>query len=97
MDNRVAGCQPPAGATPLLRFGLPSPPGVIGMVMAPGVHRGIIPSMLCVSVALVVACVVGAVLPLGRRVVGAPRAYLPCGRRLLCVGEVPVWWVWPPP
>ena len=36
MDNRVAGCQPPAGATPLLRFGLPSPPGVVGMVMAPG-------------------------------------------------------------
>ena len=35
MDNRVAGCQPPAGATPLLRFGLPSPPGVVGMVMAP--------------------------------------------------------------
>ena len=34
MDNRVAGCQPPAGATPLLRFGLPSPPGVVGMVMA---------------------------------------------------------------
>ena len=29
MDNRVAGCQPPAGATPLLRFGLPSPPGVV--------------------------------------------------------------------
>ena len=36
MDNRVAGCQPPAGVTPLLRFGLPSPPGVVGMVMAPG-------------------------------------------------------------
>ena len=36
MDNRVAGCQPPTGATPLFRFGLPSPPGVVGMVMAPG-------------------------------------------------------------
>ena len=34
MDNRVAGCQPPARATSLLRFGLPSPPGVVGMVMA---------------------------------------------------------------
>ena len=36
MDNRVAGCPSPAGATPLLRFGLPSLPGVVGMVMAPG-------------------------------------------------------------
>ena len=40
MDNRVAGCQPPAGATPLLRFGLPSPHGVVGMVMAPGSASG---------------------------------------------------------
>ena len=40
MDNRVAGCQPPAGTTPLLRFGLPSPPGVVGMVMAPGSASG---------------------------------------------------------
>ena len=40
MDNCVAGCQPPAGATPLLRFGLPSPPGVVGMVMAPGSASG---------------------------------------------------------
>ena len=40
MDNRIAGCQPPAGATPLLRFGLPSPPGVVGMVMAPGSASG---------------------------------------------------------
>ena len=38
MDNCVAGCQPPAGATPLLRFGLPSPPGVVGMVMAGNQH-----------------------------------------------------------
>ena len=36
MDNRVARFQNPAGATPLLRFGLPSPPGVVGVVMAPG-------------------------------------------------------------
>ena len=40
MDNRVASCQPPAGATPLLRFGLPSPPGVVRMVMAPGSASG---------------------------------------------------------
>ena len=40
MDNRVAGCQPPAGATPLLRFGLPSPPGVVRMVMARGSASG---------------------------------------------------------
>ena len=40
MDNRVAGCQPPAGVTALLRFGLPSPPGVVGMVMAPGSASG---------------------------------------------------------
>ena len=40
MDNRVAGCQPPAGATPLLRFGLPSLPGVVKMVMALGSASG---------------------------------------------------------
>ena len=40
MDNRIAGCQPPAGATPLLRFGLASPPSVVGMVMAPGSASG---------------------------------------------------------
>ena len=40
MDNRVAGCQHSAGATPLLRFGLPSPPGAVGMVMAPGSASG---------------------------------------------------------
>ena len=40
MDNRIAGCQPPAWATPLRRFGLPSPPGVVGMVMAPGSASG---------------------------------------------------------
>ena len=40
MDNRVDGCQPPAGVTPLLSFGLPSPPCVVGMVMAPGSVSG---------------------------------------------------------
>ena len=40
MDNRVAGCQPPVGATPLLKFGLPSPPDVVGVVMAPGSASG---------------------------------------------------------
>ena len=39
-DNHIAGCQPPVGATPLLRFGLPSPPGVVGIVMAPGSAPG---------------------------------------------------------
>ena len=39
MDNRVAGCQPPTVATPLLRFGLPSP-GVVEMAMAPGSASG---------------------------------------------------------
>ena len=48
--------------------------------------------MLCVGVALVVAFGRGS-WALG----GAPRACLVCGRRWLCVGEVPVWWVWPPP
>ena len=68
MDNRVAGCQPPAGATPLLRFGLPSSSrcGQDG-----DGSRECIPSMLCVSVALVVACVVGAVLALGCGVLGS--------------------------
>ena len=40
MVNRVAGYQPPTGATPLLRFGLPSLPGVVGMVLAPGTASG---------------------------------------------------------
>ena len=44
MDNRAAGCQPPAAATPLLGFGLPSPPGVVGMVMA---HQGSIFYVVC--------------------------------------------------
>ena len=56
--------------------------------------------MLCVSVALVVACVVGAVLALGCGVLGSwwcSCVCLVCGRRWLCVGEVPLWWVWLPP
>ena len=62
MDNRVAGCQPPAGATPLLRFGLPSPPGVVGMVMAPGSASGKHPFYLVCKCGLG-CCVCG-----GRRV-----------------------------
>ena len=34
MVNRIAGCQPPAGVAPLLRFRLPSHPGVVGVVLA---------------------------------------------------------------
>ena len=55
MFNCVAGCQRPAGATPLLRFGLPSLPGVVGV---------------CCVWALGVVCVVGAVLALGWGVTG---------------------------
>ena len=40
MVNRAAGCQPPTGATPLLTFGLPSLPGVVGMMLAPGSALG---------------------------------------------------------
>ena len=40
MVNRLAGCQTPTGATPLLRFGLPSLPSVVGMVLAPGSASG---------------------------------------------------------
>ena len=66
MDKHVAGCQPPAGATPLLRFGLPSPPGVVGMVMAPGSASGKHP--FCV----VCKCGLGCCVCGGRRVgVGA--------------------------
>ena len=65
MDNRVAGCQPPAGATPLLRFGLPSPPSVVGMVMAPGSASGKHPFYVVWKCGLG-CCVCG-----GRRV-GAP-------------------------
>ena len=101
MDNRVARC-PPAGATPLLRFGLPSPPGVVGMVMAPGSASGKHPFYVVCKCGLG-CCVCGACATCWRWGVGfwalggAPRACLVCGRRWLCVGEVPVWWVWPPP
>ena len=96
MDNRVAGYQPPTGATPLLRFGLPSPPNVVGMVMAPGSASGKHPFYV------VCRCGLGCCVCGGRRVgVGAlgdaPRAWFVCGRRWLCVGEKPMWWVWPPP
>ena len=101
MGNRVAGCQPPTGATPLLRFGLPSPPGVVGMVMAPTSASGKHPFYLVCKCGLG-CCVCG-----GRRVgvgvwglgllVVLHVGCLVCGRRWLCVGEVPVWWVWPPP
>ena len=64
MDGRVAGCQPPAGATPLLRFGLPSPPGVVGMVMAPGSASGKHPFYVVCKCGLG-CCVCG-----GRRCVG---------------------------
>ena len=57
MVNHVAGCQPPAGATPLLRFGLPPLPGVVGMVLAPGSASGKhLFCVVCVRVALVVLC-----------------------------------------
>ena len=100
MDNRVAGCQPPAGATPLLRFGSPSPPGVVRMVMAPGSASGKHPFYV------VCKCGLGCCMCGGRRVgVGVwglellvmLHVCLVYGRRWLCVGEVPVWCVWPPP
>ena len=57
MVNRVAGCQPPAGANPLLRVGLPPLAGVVGMVLAPGSASGKHPFCVeCVCVALVVLC-----------------------------------------
>ena len=40
MVNRVAGCQPPARATPFLRFGSPSLPGVVKMMLALGSALG---------------------------------------------------------
>ena len=66
MGNRVTGCQPPAGATPLLRFGLAFLPDVVGMVLAPRRASGKHPfCVVCICVALVVVCVGGAVLALG--------------------------------
>ena len=48
---------PPVGATPLLRFGLPSLPGVVGMVLAPRSASRKHPfCVVCVRVALVVLC-----------------------------------------
>ena len=97
MDNRVAGCQPPAGATPLLRFGLPSPPSVVRMVMAPGSASGKHPFYVVCKCGLG-CCVCG-----GRRVgVGV------WGLGLLVVLHVCalfvgggdcvwVWWIWLPP
>ena len=72
MDNRVAGCQPPAvqGRPPYLGLGCLLLPVWSGWWWLPGVHQGSIPSMLCVRVALVVAYVVGAVLTMGRGAVG---------------------------
>ena len=64
MDNHVAGCQPPAGATLLLRFGLPSPPGVVGMAMAPGSASGKHPFYV------VCECGLGCCMCGGRRVLG---------------------------
>ena len=103
MDNRVAGCQPPAGATPLLRFGLPSPPGVVGMVMALGsaVATGKHPLYVVCKCGLV-CCVCGGC-RVGVGVWGHGLLVLLHVRALfvggggVCVGEVPMWWVWPPP
>ena len=102
LDNRVAGYQPPAGATPLLRFGLPSPPGVVGMVMAPRSVSGKHPFYV------VCRCGLGCCVCGGRRVgVGAwgrgplvmlhVRALFVGGGGCVWVKCVPVWWVWPPP
>ena len=77
MDSRVTGCQPPAGVTPFLRFGLPSPPGVVNMVMAPGSASGNHPCYVVCKCGLG-CCVCG-----GRRVgVGA------WGRGLLVMHHV---------
>ena len=100
MDNRIAGCQPPAGATPLLRFGLPSPPGVVGMVMAPGSTSGKHPFYIVCKCGLGCSVCGGRRVGIGVWVLGLlvtlhVRALF--GRCWLCVGEVPVWWVWPPP
>ena len=57
MVNRVAGCQPPVGATPLLGFGLPPLPGVVAKVLASGSASWKHPfCVLCVRMALVVLC-----------------------------------------
>ena len=70
MVNRVAGCQPRAGATPLLGCGLPPLLGGVGKVLAPGSASGKHPFVLSVFVWPWLCCVVGAVLALGCGVVG---------------------------
>ena len=59
VGGRGGGCKgaPPARATPLLRFGLPSLRDVVGMVLAPGSASRKHPfCVVCVRVALVVMC-----------------------------------------
>ena len=57
MVNPVAGCQPHARVTPLLRFGLPSLPSVVRMVLASKGALGKHPFCVArVRVALVVLC-----------------------------------------
>ena len=91
MVNCVAGCQPPAGATPLLRFGLLPLPGVVGKVLAPGSASGKHPlCVVCVRVALVVLC--------GGCSVGAGvwgcGLVVPCVRALFVgMGGLPARWV----
>ena len=57
MVNRVAGCQSPAGRTPLLGLGRLPFPVWSGWFKLPGVCQGNIPCVLCVGVAQVVVCV----------------------------------------
>ena len=87
MVNRVAGCQPPA--TPLLRFGLPSPPGVVGMVMAPGSASRKHPfCVVCVWPWLSrVGCGVG----VGVGVWGCGPLVVPCVRALFVGGSGCAW------
>ena len=70
MVNHVSGCQPRAGATPLLRFGLPPLMVWSGRCWLLGVHQGSIPFVLCVFVWPWLVFVVGVVLALGCGVVG---------------------------
>ena len=100
MVNRVAGCQPPERATPLLRFGLPSLPGVVGMVLAPGIASGKHPFYVvcgCGSGCHVCGgCGVG-IGVWGCRPLVVLYACLVCWRRWSCVGGLRAWWVWHPP
>ena len=89
--NCVAGCQPPAGATPLSsrcgRDGVGS--------------QGSIPSVLCVIMGPSLSCVWWVRCWRWGVWLGdsgdALRACLVCGQRWLCVGGWPAWWVWHPP